>query len=321
MKWQGGNSNVPAFLAIGGLLLLSAVGAAISPDTSERSESPRTSLASSRPTRSVLSQNEEVFDITRSPYYGQIRISAGNGRSAYQPYLEYITIQRNSSKDENPINITGWSVENGASSRKYQIGYNVFFGNSSRVYIPQGANLFIPGAQNTLGPILLKPGDKAVLLTGSMPPVTDYTISSFRVNKCSGYIEEDESVKFSPAISRSCPDYRAYPEVNDFERSCYDFVRRMRRCHTPELKDVRRPDGGLDVGTVDGVLGLTNSCKAFIQTTFNYNSCVARHLNDEDFYKKEWRVFLGQPWELWAKERETITLYDQSGRIVNQTSY
>lgn len=260
-------------------------------------------------------------DTTKSPFYGKVTISTGNARSAYQPSLEYITLRASNSRNQEPINITGWVLANGAGSRRYQVGNSVMLGTSSRIPIPQASKLFLPNVSNTLGPVILSKGERAHIVTGSMPPSTRYPIGSFQVNKCSGYLEKPKEVKFSPSISLSCPTPTSYPQTEFLEKSCYDFVRKLQRCHTPEFKDVRRSDGGYERGAVDGVFGLTNQCKAFIQNTFNYNSCVANHINDEDFYKGEWRIFLKQPWELWAKDRETITLYDREGKIVDQVKY
>ena len=45
------------------------------------------------------------------------------------------------------------------------------------------------------------------------------------------------------------------------------------------------------------------------------------HLSDENFFGKEWRIFLNYPRELWGKDRETITLYDGDGQIVDELTY
>ncbi len=316
---QKGNSDSAFIVGIVALLVLSWIGGSILPERESGSRGP-SFVSPSSSSRNNTDSAEEI-DPIKSPFFEQVKISTGNARSAYQPSLEYITLKVSNSRNQQPINITGWTLQNGAGSRRYQLGNSVILGNSSRIPIPQGSKLFIPNVANTLGPVILNKGERAHIVTGNMAPSTRYPINSFQVNKCSGYLEKPKEVKFSPSISLSCPSPTSYPQVEFLEKSCYDFVRKIPRCHTPEFKDVRRPDGGYEVGGVDGVFGLTNQCKAFIQTTFNYNSCVANHINDEDFYKGEWRIFLGQPWELWAKERETITLYDREGKIVHQIKY
>jgi hypothetical protein len=311
------------------LMVFSWIGKVTSPEdetqTRTTGDGPRSSLVESRSSRTTSrgsANNDEVFiEPYKSQWFEKVDISRGNSGSAFQPSQEYISIRMDNSKLLAPINISGWSVQNGASQRRYQLGDSIFYGTSAKVPIPAASELFIPGALDTLGPIVLKPGEKAVLVTGSMPPVTSFPITSMKLNMCSGYLEEMENVKFSPAVSRDCPDPESYPEVRTFEKSCFDFIRRLNDCHTPKFEDIRRADGGYEVGAVDGILGLSSQCKAFIQTTYNYNSCVAKNITNPEFYKKEWRVFLNQPWELWAKDRETITLYDQYGKVVDQVIY
>lgn len=324
---RGVSDNVFIFFVVA-LIVMSWVGISVSPDREESSdvkedssETGSSSFVKTSPSSKANTQSKQEEDPTKSPFYGQITIRTGNARSAYQPSLEYITLQMKSGRNQEPINITGWSIENGAGSRRYQVGANVLLGNTSRILIPQASMIYIPGVSGTEGPVILKAGEKAHLITGSMPPLASGKIGSFKVNKCTGYLEKQTNIKFSPSISLSCPAPKSYAETQLLEQSCYDFVRRISRCHTPDFKDVRRPDGGYETGGIDGVFGLTNQCKAFIQTTFNYNSCIANHINDDDFYKKEWRIYLNQPWELWAKDREVITLYDNFGRIVHQVKY
>ncbi|OHA88305.1 MAG: hypothetical protein A2653_01005 [Candidatus Zambryskibacteria bacterium RIFCSPHIGHO2_01_FULL_43_25] len=256
----------------------------------------------------------------KSLWDGKVTLSRGNAKSEYTPSREYITI-RLSSRAKEPANISGWILENGVSGKNYQIGSEVVQGTSKRVIIPQAAKLFLPAGGNVSGPVVLEPGESAVIITGRVPATTPFPLQSFKLNKCSGYIEEMRNVKFYPAISLQCPRPDSYEEVDSMEKSCYDFVSRLSRCHTPEFKDKRLPDGGVESGAVDGVVGLTNQCKAFITTHLNYTSCVANHLADVDFYGKEWRIFLNQPWEMWTKDRETAKLYDSSGRLVDSISW
>lgn len=313
---QKGASDALFLIVIITLLVLAWLGKSFSPTpNSNRTASGQSFFPSQG------GQTPQASKPGQSPWYGQIRIYASNASFEYQPHQEYIVLQAQYGSMREPINITGWTLTNAAGSRRYQLGSNTILGNTSRVTIPSAATLYIPGAPNTAGPVILNPGDRAIVVSGSMPPVTTYPIGSFRVNKCSGYIEEWESVAFSPELQRQCPRPDSYPEYQTVERECYEFLRRLNTCRTPEFKDKKRPDGGYEAGAVDGVVGLSNQCKAFISRTFSYNACVANHLNDENFYTNEWRIFLGQPWELWAQDRETITLYDRQGLIVDQVSY
>jgi len=330
MKNQRGVADSIFLVIIGALLVLSWVSMLTGKNSGAKSVAKKQSffetisktVVPNRSGTSLGGSNQTGSEDlgNKSPWYGKISIYVGNVY-AYQSSEEYIILQSNNYGNDESINITGWTLKNGAGDRKYQLNGSVIYGNSARVPIPQAALIYKLIPNNVLVPVILGPGDRAVVVTGSMPLVTKYPITSFRVNKCSGYMEDWESVNFKPSLSRSCPAPTSYSEVRNLDKKCYDFVSSLSYCHAPEFKDKVLPGGGVDSGAVDGVVGLSNDCKAFIQTHYSYDACVYNHINDKDFYKKEWRIYLGQPWEIWANERETITLYDSLGRIVNQITY
>ncbi len=141
---------------------------------------------------------------------------------------------------------------------------------------------------------------------------------SFQMNKCVGYLQEEfETSNLTPPLYSQCPRPSEEPGINNLVNKCYDFVRYMSSCHEPEFKEDRE---GVDL--VDGQIdNLDRNCEIYIREHFNYAGCVKWHAADPDFYVNEWRVYLGQNWEMWAENRETITLYDQFGKIVAQESY
>lgn len=276
------------------------------------------SFVSPGASQSVSSSNQPntIAETRQSQWEGKVSLSRGNAKSEYTPSREYITI-RLSTRAKESANISGWILENSTGEKSYQVGSEVVKGASQRVLIPYGSKLFLSTGVNVSAPVILEPGESATVVTGRVPATTPFRMQSFKVNKCSGYIEELKNVTFYPKLALNCPLARDYPEVAGMEKSCYDFLRKVSICHTPEFKDKRLPDGGVDAGAVDGVIGLTNQCKAFISTHLNYTSCVANHLNDDDFYTGEWRIFLNQTWEMWAKDRETISLYDSVGYLAD----
>lgn len=93
----------------------------------------------------------------------------------------------------------------------------------------------------------------------------------------------------------------------------------MASCHTPEF-DTRDREGDICHNCVDKK-PLSGSCVAFIKSHFNYGSCITYHQNDANFSGKTWRVFLGKGWEMWAKNYETIKLFDSNGQLVNKRGY
>lgn len=260
----------------------------------------------------------------RSPYYGQISIGRGNARSTYQPREEYITLST-SWRNREPIDITGWLLENGDGNKLQRIGSSTFVeGRAVRVAIPQATSLLVEGQAPILGPVVLQPGGRAIITTGSLS-VSGFTNTSFRVNKCSGYMENMSGFGFEPRLSRDCPRADSGPGASRLEDACFNYLSRLSRCHIPETEPyvVRDPrDGNYVVSRhLDRQTGFSNQCFAYVATYLSYNGCVRQHFNDEDFFQNEWRIYLNRPFEMWGESREVITLYDNYGRLVDQLKY
>ena len=96
--------------------------------------------------------------------------------------------------------------------------------------------------------------------------------------------------------------------MNGLTDACFEYIERLRRCeaHTRPLP-----------------ISFTNDpiCQEYVSLNVNYNACVDSHKSDWNFYKNEWRVFLGRNQELWKEKRETILLLDEAGKVVDSVSY
>ncbi len=261
---------------------------------------------------------------TTSPWRGKIKLGRGNAGSSYRSSEEYITLQA-ASNNKGEVNISGWILENGFNNRYYEQNGEIVTGVSKRVAIPFGSILFTGLDHDVVGPITLKAGERAIVTTGSPTAIrTDFDITrSFKTNKCTGYIEQTPDYNFVPSLPLTCPDPRKEIGVSQLAEKCYKYVtQRLGRCRTPNISDYKRIGGEMVRGSyVDGIDGFSNLCKNYLKEHFNYQSCLKYHSGDDDFFKGEWRVYLGQVWEMWAKERETITLYDANGLLVDQIKY
>lgn len=212
-------------------------------------------------------------------------VSALRASDAKKEYLS-ITV---SSRASESINITGWRIQSEA------------VGHSLR--IPEGVNLPHSAIVNKTAPIVLSPGQTAIIVTGDSP-----LGMSFRENMCTGYFDQFQN--FTPAISRSCP-----LPIHDFERfylgnthsydACKAFIKTVDRCTVP-----------LDVPT-----GLSDDCWHFIDNHLNYNSCVVAHTGDKGFFGNTWRIYLGRDDEFFTKKYDTIKLLDSAGNTVDLLSY
>ncbi len=228
----------------------------------------------------------EQYAKTHSLYAGLISIQYVN-RGNTSDY-EYIVLHMNDSATTT-AQITGWQLKSLSSQQS--------------VTIPDGTELFFSGQVNGTEPIVMTPGDTVYLMTGVSP--VGY---NFRLNKCSGYLSQYQT--FIPYISTNCPtpqneSLAFIPNITG-NRACQDYVKSLSSCRTP---------------TNPIPVTWSYECNNFITTKLTYSSCVDRHKNDNDFYLKEWRVYLGYSQTIWQSDREDIVLYDNNGKIVSELTY
>ncbi len=251
-----------------------------------------------------------------SKWKGKVYLQAGNAMYEELPYKEYVTVSANT-VGEAGVRITGWSLQNGRGNKFYNLGGNNVIYPSETEVIGDGAKIFLPGRINYFQPVTLYDNQSATIVTGSALNVGS-KISGFQVNKCAGYIEQDKSYQFFPPLSTQCPIPRKEAGVHMMERSCYEFVQSLSSCRTPKFPEFVYINGIAERGYVDNTPGLSSQCKDYLKSHYNYNSCVAIHSDDVDFYGNEWRLFLNRPLEMWGNDRELFTLYDEEGKVVDQ---
>ncbi|MEQ1500467.1 MAG: hypothetical protein ABL917_03815 [Parcubacteria group bacterium] len=203
------------------------------------------------------------------------------------PKQEYISIKVNNTP--NGILVTGWKLVSSTTG--------------TSVSIPKASYLLFTTTQNTEENIYLRGGDTLYLVTGISP-----NGSSFKINKCSGYLAQFQT--FNPSLNNDCPAPRnenlsSIPRTSAND-ACLDYLDSFPSCR---------------IQTETLPLNWGYECKNFIYEKLNYNSCINTHKNDADFYKNEWRVYLKRSDSIWKEKRETITLYDNDGRIVDSIKY
>lgn len=255
---------------------------------------------------------------TESVYKGKIRLQRGTAASTYQPNQEYIVITASGNKE--PINIGGWVLSNGRSDKLYVVSGNTVAGQSVFVRIPDyGVAVFDPynPSGNKQVPLTLKSGERAIITTGSPPVFSSIKINTnFKLNRCLGYLEDESSYRAYPRLTYRCPSSNDVPGITRLDDVCYRFARSVRPCHTP--KDIYVKNEGY---CLDGNCKLTSYCRNFITQNYSFRSCFNNYSRDDDFVGPEWRVFLNRTWELWEDRRESISLYDSAGKLVDKISY
>jgi len=314
LRFKIGESDNLFLIGIAALIILLLLSGNSPRENRENSNSSRT-------VRGTTSNGEEISStgLPFSKWKDKIYLSKGN-TSATEAYKEYIYIKAKSVPEEG-VSISGWTLSNDKGSILYNQNGRIVTRQDDIVVLPLAAKFFLSSGNNYLSPIILKSKEKAIVVTGSFFFKGAIKVNSFQVNKCSGYIEKLDDYNFVPGLSTSCPSPTKEIGVKNLEEKCYRFVRGIGSCHTPEFEDRVKVGDEYKRNLVDGVDGLSSQCQAFLKSHYSYDSCVALHGSDADFYKPEWRIFLGRPFELWAKDREVITLYDNEGRVVDEISY
>lgn len=237
-----------------------------------------------------LKQNAD--NPNRSPYYDKVRMSRISGVRTQDPSREYLTLTTNLDKTET-VNITGWYLKSAVT------GYYAVIGKASLLPFP------FTKVEND---IILQQKDKVVLTKGFSPIGI-----SFRTNKCTGFFEENRT--FIPHLPLKCPlpedeKLPKFSDVLDRNDECLAIIERIPRCTTKGNEFIRNlPDT------------VPQSCKNYITTQINYNTCVARHFSDTDFPGNEYRVYLNKFGPLWREKDDTINLHDQNGLIVDSINW
>jgi len=211
------------------------------------------------------------------------------GAKSKDPKKEYIKVVA-SKNNSQPVNISGWQVKSAITGKSVEIG--------------EGSYLPYAGRVNSEQQIFLRPGEEATLATTHSPIGV-----SFKINTCTGYFGQFQN--FTPRLSNKCPfpkDEDVPTGTNGVTDECLDYISRMSRC---EAQVEALP------------LSFANDpvCQEFITRELTYNGCVKRHKNEENFYKKKWRIYLKRSEELWKEKRETILLLDGTGKLVDSLSY
>lgn len=185
------------------------------------------------------------------------------------------------------IDVTGWSVR----------------GNKGgSVSIPQAVADYNPNTFGTLQntDIVLESGAR-VYVYGLRGPLG----SNFRLNKCTGYLNENN--KFDPSLPNECPRVDSARLVL-LSGKCQDFVHSMNTCVTPKPDDLNRISGFVE-----------DECRALIAKQ-NHVACYNDNHNTPDFFSKEWRVWNGDAMTF-DTYHDRLMLFDRQGLLVDVYTY
>ncbi len=225
-----------------------------------------------------------------SPYRSDVILNHYvSGADSLNPDREYITL-RVPENASSPVTISGWRLESGTTGKS--------------AIIPKGTKIPHSGIVNPSMPIILDPGEEAIISSGQSP-----IGASFQENICTGYFTQYQS--FYPSLPLICPtpenelERNYQPQQYGRDLTCVTYVQHIQRCTL--------------AATIPS--DLTTSCSTFLTNYINYNGCVTAHQNNIDFLGNTWHIYLGRTSSMWRKRHETVILRDTKGRTVDMFSY
>ncbi len=130
---------------------------------------------------------------------------------------------------------------------------------------------------------------------------------SFRVNKCSGFLTQFH--RFYPQIKVDCPESRDitvdYGQVPFGDDVCFREITKLKKCETP----------------VEIPSNISYQCRNLLENQISEKGCTDLYKDDDDFYTKEWRSFLGIENEIWPEKNGVIILFDGENKLVSTMIY
>jgi len=228
----------------------------------------------------------EGFTVNQlSPYYKKVKIQSVYG-SQYLGNVSTFTLYADYGNKES-IDITGWRINS----------------NREEILIPQAVADYSFYGSLYPSDIKVIAGDY-VYAYGSHPPVGE----NFRLNKCIGYL--NSNYDFNPSLSGSCPSVSNTAEISSFPGDCQSYIYSLSgSCRTPKANDINR-----------FTAQIYNTCRTYIENTFNYGACYKAHRSDPDFFSHEWRVWIGRQFAF-DSQHDSIRLFDRNGLLVDVYKY
>ena len=236
-----------------------------------------------------------------------LSISPGNAAYEKEAYKEYVTLENwgNSSVD-----ITGWTLKNGLDQRSFAVGGELQRYSADIATIPR---------TNT-GDVVLKPGERAVITTGTEPIQYPYPVTSFKENMCTGYFGRLSDYTFEPSLTQNCVRPANEPGVANLDTQCRLFIRGLSPCGTPKFD--KNDSHGQPCATCVNGREISQPCADFVKAHFSYRGCLAYHSSDANFNNgNTWRIYLGRAWEMWDQNYESMELFDRTGTLQASQNY
>ena len=178
------------------------------------------------------------------------------------------------------VNITGWKIKSA------QKGETII-----------GKGIHLPQFNVVSSDIWLKSGESMDISIGLSPLAIN-----FRANNCFGWLNNLYNLDYS---LNYCPGAFKLVDLTGLDSACQDLILRASSCRAPS----------------DDLLNKSSyQCRQWVEKNMNYNTCVANHRNDSDFYKG-WKIYTGNNNLFFDPLHDRIELRDQNGILIDVYEY
>jgi len=228
--------------------------------------------------------SQRTFNLAVSPYFSKLKISSISSTQI---------VLASKIQDENQIDITGWKVVS----------------QKGTITIPKGTALFLPGqSTKDQDDIFIKKNDRIYLESASNP---FKVVTNFKPNKCFGYLKDSYGSSFPSSLqtTRICPKVDKNSICN-YSQDCITNILKLEKCQA------------VNYSKNLNIMFDTN-CRTFIDNyiveNLKYEGCVENYYKDKDFFKSEWRIYIG--YSISCNCNDIIYLYDKNGLLVDKYNY
>ena len=220
-----------------------------------------------------------AINATTSPYYGQVTF--GSVYSGGGGPNGVISLYAHPVNASTSIDVTGWNIKS----------------NRGGIYVPQAVNFYDALGLAPETDIIMHNGDVLYLYSSSAPV-------NLRLNECLGYLPNRN--QFNPQLPQSCPYFNDQAAIQSFSGSCQNYIESLGGCQLPDMRNPQIPP-------------YDTSCINYLETHFNYKTCLDEHQADPNFLSNQIWAWTGStPLDNY---HDNVTLYDKSGLIVATYSY
>jgi len=215
-----------------------------------------------------------------SPYYKKVKIQ--NLNPGFYTNSGRITLYANDLK--NPVSITNWQIK----------------ANQGHLIIPDGVFDYKPSGLFEQSSNIILENQSSVNIYNGTSPIG----KNLKINKCLGFL--NNHYKFNPDLPCLSPQLFDRSEISTFSGNCQNYIMSLGSCKMPTPSELNS-------------FSSEPLCRMFLDR-FSYAGCYAAKRNDQNFFEKEWIVWISGIWPF-DQNHDRVLLLDENKLLVDIYTY